>query len=326
MPIDERSISLPEQWAKDAQTVIPAPPVPGIAYRNTAITPEQWAHGQDYSRVADSAQWNQMFWTMSGLLKYAEQYGVMPYSPFTNYPEFGICMGADGQLYQALQPSGPDNGGAQPTNNVAFWKRAIAQQQMDPVGGIRFFDDEMPRPGYVECNAGVVTDFSTRYPQMAAYLETPWGQSRLVSSLAAYETLHVATWATLADGTEVGWEGIGGVTKFYWDKVADTLKMPDLQAMTRFASGPSLGVGGVDGDRGRQLYGHTPGISAASSALGTGCIRTYVHSAMRGEGRTYADALHRIAIDSSLTTPTGTVFAPKRWGALACCWLGIPAS
>lgn len=125
MPIDERSISLPEQWAKDAQTVIPAPPVPGIAYRNTAVTPEQWAHGQDYSRVADSAQWNQMFWTMSGLLKYAEQYGVMPYSPFTDYPELGICMGADGQLYQALQPSGPNNGGAKPTTDVAYWRIAV---------------------------------------------------------------------------------------------------------------------------------------------------------------------------------------------------------
>ena len=120
MPIDERSISLPEQWAKDAQTVIPAPPVPGIAYRNTTITPEQWAHGQDYSRVADSAQWNQMFWTMSGLLKFTEQYGVMPYSPFTDYPEHAFCLGMDGALYQALQASGPNNGGAQETSNKSY--------------------------------------------------------------------------------------------------------------------------------------------------------------------------------------------------------------
>lgn len=132
MPIDERSISLPEQWAKDAQTVIPAPPVPGIAYRNTAITPEQWAHGQDYSRAADSAQWNQMFWTMSGLLKFAEQYGVMPYSPFTDYPESGICMGLDGILYQAVQPSGPNNGGAQPITNGSYWLNYVTKFSAAP--------------------------------------------------------------------------------------------------------------------------------------------------------------------------------------------------
>ena len=134
MPIDERSISLPEQWAKDAQTVIPAPPVPGIAYRNTAITPEQWAHGQDYSRVADSAQWNQMFWTMSGLLKYAEQYGIMPYSPSTDYPEKGWCMGSDGVLYQALQPSGPTNGGPKPTSDTTYWSAPLQQPNMSPYG------------------------------------------------------------------------------------------------------------------------------------------------------------------------------------------------
>ena len=74
----------------------------------------------------------------------------------------------------------------------------IVQQQMDPIGGIRFFEDEMPRPGYVECNAGVVSNFSVKYPQMAAYLETTWGQSRLVSSLAEYEALHTAIWHTRA--------------------------------------------------------------------------------------------------------------------------------
>lgn len=328
MPIDERSISLPEQWAKDAQTVIPAPPVPGIAYRNTAITPEQWAHGQDYSRVADSAQWNQMFWTMSGLLKFAEQYGIMPYSPFTDYPEFGICMGTDGVLYQALQASGPNNGGAQPTNNTAFWKHAVSQQQMDPIGGIRFFEDEMPRPGYVECNAGVVSNFAATYPQMAAYLETPWGQSRLVSSLAEYEALHTAIWHTNADGTTVGWQGIGGVAKFYWDKAADTLKMPDLQDMFQGAAGASLGVGGVDGDRGRLIAGEyvarsDTGVIGDDASFRSGAFCQ--SSALKGyqpygqNGTAYG-----LRIDSSRVVPTGPANAPRRWGALACCYLGTP--
>ena len=202
----------------------------------------------------------------------------------------------------------------------------IVQQQMDPIGGIRFFEDEMPRPGYVECNAGVVSNFSELYPQMAAYLETPWGQARLVSSLAEYEALHTAIWHTNADGSTVGWQGIGGVAKFFWDKANDTLKMPDLQDMFQGAAGPSLGVGGVQGDQGRRLYGYTPPSSSASSAAGFGCVRTMIYAGQRGEGETHNDSLYRITIDSALTMPTGPAFAPRRWGSLACAYLGTPAS
>ena len=208
----------------------------------------------------------------------------------------------------------------------------IVQQQMDPVGGIRFFEDEMPRPGYVECNAGVVTDFSTRYPQMAAYLETPWGQARLVSSLAEYETLHTAIWHTNADGTTVGWEGIGGVAKFWWDKVADTLKMPDLQDMFQAAAGPSLGVGGVDGDRGRRLYGEINPTQNRFSICNTEQEGTGVFN-IKGPN-SYKSAFSdseatrpkTLTFDSGFVTPTGPAFAPRRWGALACCYLGTPAS
>lgn len=204
----------------------------------------------------------------------------------------------------------------------------IVQQQMDPVGGIRFFEDEMPRPGYVECNAGVVSNFSELYPQMAAYLETPWGQARLVSSLAEYETLHTAIWHTNADGTTVGWQGIGGVAKFYWDKVADTLKMPDLQDMFQGAAGPSLGVGGVDGDRGREAAGTFLSVEDNNIVGGVGEYPTgaFVASGSNGKGGSGDYAQARIAFSLSRVVPVGPAFAPRRWGALACCYLGTPAS
>lgn len=202
---------------------------------------------------------------------------------------------------------------------------AIAQS-MDPIGGIRFFEDEMPRPGYVECNAGVVSNFSVKYPEMAAYLETPWGQSRLVSSLAEYEALHTAIWHTNADGTTVGWQGIGGVAKFWWDKVADTLKMPDLQDMFQGAAGPSLGVGEGRGDIIRDIIGSfslldhmiigptTTGAFSVSGAAGG------APSGSAGSG--YAQLL----MAASDVVPTGPTNAPRRWGALACAYLGQPAS
>ena len=213
----------------------------------------------------------------------------------------------------------------------------IVQQRMDPVGGIRFFEDEAPRAGYVPCLGTTISNFSTTYPEMAAYLSTPYGAARLVT-LAQYNTLHTATWATLADGTTVGWNGIGGVTKFVWDKTADTLKMPDLQEMFRSSTGASLGVGDVQGDQGRRLIGSVQAGGRGASAQFV--VYTFInptgaiHVTDIGGGtasfnvaaNTVTDMALTAQIDSALVMPTGSVFAPKRWGALACCYLGTPAS
>ena len=207
-------------------------------------------------------------------------------------------------------------------NIDATGKISAITQSMDPVGGIRFFEDEMPRPGYVECNAGVVTDFSTRYPQMAAYLETPWGQARLVSSFAEYEALHTAIWHTNADGTTVGWQGIGGVAKFWWDKTADTLKMPDLQDMFQGAAGPSLGVGGVQGWALPPIRGHTiGGVSALTDGVFVNKQDGQYDSLQPGNAR-FSPAL----FDVARVAPVAERVRVPAWGALACCYLGQPAS
>jgi hypothetical protein len=207
-------------------------------------------------------------------------------------------------------------------------KISAIMQSMDPVGGIRFFEDEMPRAGYVECNAGVVANFSTTYPQMVAYLETPYGQSRLVT-LAEYESLHVAVWHTNADGSKVSWNGIGGVAKFVWDKAADTLKMPDLQDMFRGARGPSLGVGGVHGDQGREATGYT----ALHTTAGSLSIETKSNGVFAAEAWGYGSSSGTqqvtdgfgIRFRLSRVMPVGSAFTPRAWGALACCYLGTPA-
>lgn len=199
----------------------------------------------------------------------------------------------------------------------------IVQQQMDPVGGIRFFEDEMPRPGYVECNAGVVSNFSTRYPQMAAYLETSWGQARLVSSLAEYEALHTAIWHTNADGTTVGWQGIGGVAKFWWDKTADTLKMPDFQDMFRGAAGPSLGVGDVQGDATRRLSGSIGETSDQATGYSGSFLKSRGAAGVLSAGGSgwYKTTLN---FSTAYQVPVAGKNQPRSWGALACCYLGVP--
>ena len=205
----------------------------------------------------------------------------------------------------------------------------IVQQRMDPVGGIRFFEDEAPRAGYVPCLGTTISNFSTTYPEMAAYLSTTYGAARLVT-LAQYNTLHTAIWATLADGTTVGWNGIGGVTKFVWDKTADTLKMPDLQEMFRSSTGASLGVGAVDGDRMRRLWGGLGVATGAGGHLGIDSMSgAFAPTSVRNVIRVLNTEVYQgteVGFFSDRQVPTGPAFAPRRWGALACAYLGQTAS
>ena len=212
----------------------------------------------------------------------------------------------------------------------ATGKISTKAQSMDPVGGIRFFEDEAPRAGYVPCLGTTISNFSTTYPEMTAYLSTPYGAARLVT-LAQYNALHTAIWATLADGSTVGWNGIGGVTKFVWDKTADTLKMPDLQEMFRSSTGASLGVGGVHGDMMRNATG------VYSTNTGTGVL-TNIGSPLNASGvftpdttalgyYTWGQAGTGYALKFALShvVPVGIANKPRGWGALACCYLGQPA-
>lgn len=201
----------------------------------------------------------------------------------------------------------------------------IVQQRMDPVGGIRFFEDEQPRPGYVPCLGTTISNFSTTYPEMAAYLSTTYGAARLVT-LAQYNTLHTATWATLADGTTVGWNGIGGVTKFVWDKAADTLKMPDLQEMFRSSTGASLGVGGVHIDMMRNVTGFVRDLAQSVSSSGSFGGALYMSTGGGGAaaGGSGVYAARSCYFDSSRVVLTGAANKPRAWGALACAFLGTP--
>ena len=203
----------------------------------------------------------------------------------------------------------------------------IVQQRMDPVGGIRFFEDEQPRPGYVPCLGTTISNFSTTYPEMAAYLSTTYGAARLVT-LAQYNTLHTATWATLADGTTVGWNGIGGVTKFVWDKAADTLKMPDLQEMFRSSTGASLGEGGAHGDMIRNITGFVLDLaqSVASSGSFGGALYMSTGGGGAAGGGSSVYAVRSCYFNSSRGVPVGAANKPRAWGALACCYLGTPTT
>lgn len=196
-----------------------------------------------------------------------------------------------------------------------------------PIGQYTWFEDELVRPGFKPCNANVVSEFAATYPQMAAYLSTTHGAKRLFASLAEYEAAHNAAWATLADGSQVRWNNIGGAAKFWWNKAADTLLMPDLTGMLREMAGyDSLGVGGTHIDMIRNIWGQT-GATEYIAIDATGVFynaNRYDSRDIYGpsDDRNYA----RVGFDASRVVPTGAANKPRAWGALACCYLGIPAA
>lgn len=123
--IPERTVSIPGQWANEATTNIPNPPVSGVSYRNAGATAADLTAGQQYDRIYDSARYNQLHYLTTGLLQSLEQYGVIPWSSLSNYMPGGICLGMDGEIYQALQSSGPGipGVGAKPMPDQAYWRR-----------------------------------------------------------------------------------------------------------------------------------------------------------------------------------------------------------
>lgn len=102
--------------------------------------------------------------------------------------------------------------------------------------------------------------------------------------------------------------------------------MPDLRGMYAEAAGfNALGVGGVHGDVIRNAIGTLNGLGDSYAVMtGTGAITVAVTS---GKGNALASGSGRsMTINLSRVVPTGPVNAPRRWGALACCYLGKQAS
>lgn len=198
-----------------------------------------------------------------------------------------------------------------------------------PIGQYTWFEDELVRPGFKPCNANVISAFAATYPQMAAYLSTTHGAKRLFASLAEYEAAHNAAWATLADGSQVRWNNIGGAAKFWWNKAADTLLMPDLTGMLREMAGlDGLKVTGVHGDMIRNIIARHCGDAREGSdfgAIGGSSVASgprYLVS--NGSGTQFWMAA--ADINTSRQVPTGNTNKTRAWGALVCAYLGTPTA
>ena len=216
-------------------------------------------------------------------------------------------------------------------------QRVEALEKKKPYELCEFYYFRHPtlRPGFQPAQGGLITNAATLYPDAWAYLQTAEGQ-KLCKTEAEWQAMSTATWYTLADGTKVGWEGIGGVPYYVQDLNAGTLRLPDLRGMYAEASGfDGLDAGGVHGDTGRELWADIaigPRFSASQagttvidgsgmaqvSATGTG---TYFAA-----GSTNGPTAHVMALRASFIAPTAAQNQPRAWGVLACCYLGQRAS
>lgn len=205
----------------------------------------------------------------------------------------------------------------------ATGKISVVQADKYDLGEFYYFRHPTLKPGFAPLQGGLISGVYqgkniTEYP-IWEYLQTAEGQL-LCKTEAQWQAMTTATWATLADGSKVGWNGIGGAPYYVQNLGAGTLRMPDIRGMYAEAAGfDSLGVGGVDGDRGRLLFG-VLGLEYGVEPSGPFFNGTVGPANQVGSRGSYV----RVGFDSSRVVPTGPANAPRRWGALACCYLGTP--
>ena len=120
-----REFTIPGIWAEEAETTIPIPPEPGVAYRKPEINLAEWKRGWPYKKIVDSRKWNQLLYMLTGIIQSLEQAGILTWSEHTEYSVNAITMSADGVLYQATAASGPNSGGAKPPPDNSYWKLLI---------------------------------------------------------------------------------------------------------------------------------------------------------------------------------------------------------
>lgn len=131
-----RSVIAPPPFAANALTVIPPTPVAGVSYRDPTAGPASSPDGWPYAERVNSAEWNQIMFQLSSLVSIMDKKGVLGWSSDVDYTEASVQFGSDGVLYQWLQASGPNNGGAKdPVSEPTYWKTLIATNVTQGIKG-----------------------------------------------------------------------------------------------------------------------------------------------------------------------------------------------
>lgn len=328
-------------------------PCPWAANGDKNVIPESgadlgyasWAMGWGVINQTDLAaggippyrtDFNGALFALSSHLMWLQSGGMYEWAATLDYPARALIWASDGKLYLSLQPSGPgtEAGPQNPTaeGSADYWRQldTSGKRQENRYELCEFYSFRHPtlRPGFQPAQGGVLQNAAEQYPEAWAYLQTAEGQ-KLCKTEVDWQAMSTATWYTLADGTKVGWEGIGGVPYYVQDLNAGTLRLPDLRGMYAEASGlDGLDAGGVHGDGSRPITGSFFAVYGGSpdDSAGSGCFSTQTMSE-EGQPSTNAGSHNLVyTFQSSRVVPTAAQNQPRAWGALACCYLGQRAS
>ena len=282
--------------------------------------------------------------------------------PGLNYLKGAHVLGSDSEEYIALHPSGPDvpasgGGFVGPVDPVgdesgiwvpikALYAAGIATVEdvglvkpdgvtitIKPDGTISaaskydlcefyYFRHPTLKPGFQPAQGGLLANAATLYPEAWAYLQTSEGQ-KLCTTEAEWQAMTTAIWHTNADGTTVGWNGIGGAPFYVQDLSAGTLRMPDLRGMYVEAAGfDSLGVGGVHGDAlPASLKGSAAGAFRGGGQTASGIFKNNGLIEWQVRYQSYSD-FFSLWFDVANVYATAAKNQGRAWGALACVYLG----
>jgi len=291
---------------------------------------------------------NQLFYLITAALRQYQAQGTYPYitpeqnggAPFA-YGKAALCLYDDGsglERYESLI----NNNTALPTD-TSKWRRAgvtflqeyivnsisensSSENKLDAFLGWYIFSGgihPVAKPGMGVCDGRWIDNIEQAHPKIVEYLLRPENQILCVTP-AEYEALNTHVWHTNADGTKVGFDGIGGVAKYCLDLVNGRLRLPDLRGMSPEMAGCDLlGVGLSGGDQMRALTGRV-----IRSLTGTHSGVFYGDNPRPNQRiaiETGYPSEHDICFDASRVVPTGPRNRGRSWGSNMAVWLGLPS-
>lgn len=115
-------------WAEAAETVIPAEPIPGTAYRDETTTEGTNEAGEGFATDPNSATFNQRLFIISSFTDLMNTHGIVGWSNLVDYDIPAIVFADDGKFYYALQASGPSTAPQDPPGAPTFWEEVVTKQ------------------------------------------------------------------------------------------------------------------------------------------------------------------------------------------------------
>lgn len=276
--IPNRTVSITGIFAADANTTIPASPVSGISYRDTAMTGTVIREGWAFKTIVDSSKFNQAMFEYSSVTAQVEKYGFLPWSNLTDYVEGSVCLGSNGILYQALQETGPSTTAYDPTQNKTVWKQIILGNT-DELFDWKWEDHTITRQDWLRADTfswQSGTYYTAAYAHLVADIQdvTPTTETVGDYTVTYYqaEDGHKIVLPSMESTLQNIYTDIGTAWYYILDTTNQRFKLPRAtynaysKTLSVMGNGRSLGI--TEGDHNLGLYrdGTVYAINAKTSA------------------------------------------------------------